>query len=250
MNPFTTGIAALKIITEVNRYNSYEKQFQALYEAGDYEGEQELIRQVQQDVIPAICRKCGFDISVEGEENLPEKGPFMIYANHQGFVDIFAIVIALKDHQIGFIAKDEWRKFRPIARAIKNTKSVFLVRNNPREAVKVVSEAKALMDKGYNMAIFPEGTRSRGAEMSEFKAGAYKFAQKANVPIVPLTVEGSYRAFEEHGTYKPAHIDIIIHPAVHIENMDKKEQKEAFAQVEKTVRDGIAEIRSRQAKED
>lgn len=250
MNPFTTGIAGFKIISEINRYNTYEKQFKALYEAGDYAGEQELIRKVQQDVIPAICRRTGLNIIVEGQENLPEKGPFMIYANHQGFADIFAIVIALPNHQIGFIAKDEWRKWRPIARAIENTKSVFLVRNNPREAVKVVSTAKELMDKGYNMAIFPEGTRSRGSEMSEFKPGAYKFAQKANVPIIPLSLEGSYKAFEEHGSFKKADIYVKIHPAVHIENMDKKEQKEAFAQIEQTVRDGLAELRAREAKED
>lgn len=249
MNPFTTGIAAIKVLTEINRYNSYEKQFKALYDAGDYAGEQELIRKVQQDVIPAICRKCKFDIHIEGEENLPEKGPFMVYSNHQGFVDIFAIVIALKDHQIGFISKDEWRNFKPIAKAIENTRSVFLVRNNPREAVKAVAIAKELMDKGYNMAIFPEGTRSKGPEMGEFKPGAYKFAQKANVPIVPLTLDGSYRAFEEKGTYKPTRVDIIIHPTVHIEEMDKAEQKEAFAQIEKTVRDGLDTIRSRNAVE-
>lgn len=246
MNPFVTGIAAFKICQEIVKYGSHEAEFKKLYEAGDYEGEKEAIRVNQQKTISAISKRCGLAYSFYGQENIPEDEPFMIYANHQGFADIFAIIMAIPNHQMGFIAKDEWRKWKFIAKAITNTKSVFLVRNNPREAVKVVSRAKELMDKGYNFAIFPEGTRSRGGEMGEFKHGAYKFAQKANVPILPISIDGSYKAFEEKGTFKKAHINVMIHPVVHIENMSKAEQNDAFASVEQAVRDGLTELRSKE----
>lgn len=249
MNPFTTGIAAIKIFSEIGKFNSHGKEFKALYDAGDYATEQELIRKYQVETIENISNRIGLTYTIEGKENIPEHGPIMIYSNHQGFGDIFALIKAIPSLQIGYIAKDEWRKWKPIANAIMNTKSVFLIRNNPREAVKVIAEAKALLDKGYNLAIFPEGTRSRGGEMAEFKHGAYKFAQKAKVPILPVTIEGTYKAFEETGSFKKAHIYVKIHPLVHIEEMDKKGQEAAFVEIEQTVRDGLDYLRAKSAED-
>ena len=108
--------------------------------------------------------------------------------------------------------------------AIILTRSIFLDRGNPRAAVKAVGEVKDLLDKGFNMAIFPEGTRSQGHEMGEFKPGAFKFAEKGKVPVLPMTLDGSYKLFEEKGSYQPCHIKITIHPLVHLEEMSKEEQ--------------------------
>ncbi len=249
MNPFTTGLAAIRIFSEIGKFNRHGAELRRHYEAGEYEKEQELIRLYQGETVEAISRRCGLTYEILGEENIPEHGPLMIYSNHQGFGDIFTIIKALPNLQIGYIAKDEWRKWSPVANAIINTKSIFLVRDNPREAVKVVSQAKDLLSKGYNLAIFPEGTRSRGGEMAEFKHGAYKFAQKAKVPILPITIEGTYKAFEEKGTFRPAHIYVKVHPLVHIEDMTRSEQEIAFGEIEQTVRDGLAELRELAEKE-
>jgi len=92
---------------------------------------------------------------------------------------------------------------------------------------------------GFNLLIFPEGTRSKGPEMGEFKAGAFKFAEKAKVPILPVTIDGSYRFFEEKGTWQPAHVKLTAHPLVHIEQMDKEAQKEAAKQIEATVKSAL-----------
>ena len=89
------------------------------------------------------------------------------------------------------------------------------------------------------MAIFPEGTRSKGHEMGDFKHGAFKFAEKANAPILPVTLDGGYKLFEEKGTYQPCNIKITIHPVVHLEEMDKKHQKEVPQQVEDTIKSAL-----------
>ena len=238
MNPFTTGIAAIKILSSINEYNRHEKEFQALYDAGDYASERKLIREWQLKVIDDISRKCGFTYEIIGEENVPDDGPIMVYSNHQGFADIFTLVKVLCPKlQAGFIAKDEWRQWGPIARAIINTRSVFLVRGGGREAIKTLKEACELMEKGYNFVIFPEGTRARGPVMGEFKPGTLKFAQRGKVPILPVSIQGSYRTFEEKNSISKAHILVKVHPLVHIEEMDKKAQDEAFSQVEKSVMD-------------
>ena len=89
------------------------------------------------------------------------------------------------------------------------------------------------------MVIFPEGHRSKCHEMRDFKPGAFKFAEKAGVPILPVTLDGSYHLIEEKGTYQPTHIRITCHPLVHIENMSKHEQKEAQAAIEETIRSAL-----------
>ena len=75
--------------------------------------------------------------------------------------------------------------------------------------------------------------------MGEFKPGAFKFAEKAKVPILPVTLDGGYRLLEEKGTYQPTTVRITVHPLVHIENMSKAEQKEVAAQVEETIRSAL-----------
>jgi len=83
-----------------------------------------------------ICyrsKKLNITYEIIGEENMPDHGPVMVYSNHQSFCDVFAILRLFRDHfQIGFIAKDEWRKVKTLAVAIEYTRSIFLVRGSGR----------------------------------------------------------------------------------------------------------------------
>ena len=240
MNPFTTIPKLAQGYAAAKKYNSLARQLEALRNIGDLEGERELIRKGQKLFAETIVDKFNITIDVMGEENIPSDGPFMLYSNHQGFADIPAICYALRNHcQMGFVSKDEWRKYKVLRDAIVYTRSIFLDRGNPRAAIKALSEVKELLDMGFNMAIFPEGTRSKGPEMGEFKPGSFKFAEKAKVPVLPVTLNGSYKLFEEKGTYQPCHIDITIHPLVHLEQMDKHQQKEAAEEIEKTIKSAL-----------
>ena len=242
MNIFKTGPRFIKGYWETMRFTSLKKQIMKLREEGDIEGEKELIRIGQKRWVEELTKTLSLTYEVSGEENIPapEDGPFMIYSNHQSFADICATLWLMKDRgMLGYISKEEWRKYPILRDVVDCSRSIFLVRNNPREAVKVLGEAKALLDKGFNLCIFPEGTRSRCHEMGEFKAGSFKFAEKAKVPILPVTIDGSYKFFEEDGSWKPAHIKVTAHPVVHIEKMNREQQLEAAKQIEATVRSAL-----------
>ena len=240
MNPFTTIPKLAQGYAAAKKYNSLARQLDALRNVGDFEGERELIRKGQKLFAETIVDKLNITIDVKGEENIPSEGAFMVYSNHQGFADIPAICYAFRNHcQMGFVSKEEWRKYKVLRDAIVYTRSIFLDRGNPRAAIKALSEVKELLDMGFNMAIFPEGTRSKGPEMGEFKAGAFKFAEKAGLPILPVTIDGSYKLFEEKGSYQPCSIKVTIHPLVHIEAMNKEDQKEAARLIEKAIRSSL-----------
>ena len=240
MNPFSTGYRFILGYIETRRFVSLKEAIYQLRKEGKIEEEKKLILDGQSRWIENAAPKLGMTFEVHGEENIPDHGPFMIYSNHQGFADIPATLWLMKDRfQLGYVAKEEWRKYPTLRDVVESTRSIFLVRENPKEAIKALSEAKELLDQGFNLVIFPEGHRSKRHQMGEFKAGAFKFAEKAKVPILPITIDGSYKLFEEKGSYQPCHIKITVHPLVHIEEMDKHEQKEAQAQIEETIRSAL-----------
>ncbi len=241
MNPFISGPALFKAWREISKFNKNGKKFEELAAAGDVLAEREFVHREEVKCAKAICERLKINLEIKGEENVPVSGPLMVYSNHQSLADILAIICLFENHfQIGFISKDEWRNLKPLAKAIEYTKSVFLVRGGGREALAAISHSTELLSNGFSLAIFPEGTRSKKHEMGEFKAGAFKFAEKAKVPILPVTLDGGYKTFEETGNYKPNQtIRITVHPLVHIENMDRKQQKEAATQIEETIRSGL-----------
>ena len=240
MNPFTTVPKFIEGYIETKRYTSLIPEMNELRRQGRLADEKELIRKGQKRWVEGVADKLKMSFEVSGMENFPTEEPFMIYSNHQGYADIAAICWICKDHcQMGFVAKEEWRKVRTLQEAISYTRSIFLERGGGREAVKSINDAKDVLGMGFNLTVFPEGTRSQGHEMGEFKQGAFKFAEKGNVPILPVTIDGSYKFFEEQGTWQPSNIKITVHPLVHIEKMAKHEQKEAAIEIERTIQSAL-----------
>ena len=241
MNPFTTIPALVKTISSFNKFNKNIPAIKALRQEGNIEAEKELIFKASGKWAEDLSRELRIHYDIQGEENIPESGPIMVYCNHQGLVDILAIYYLFRNHfQIGFISKNEWRKAKPLATAIEYTRSLFLERNNSREALKTIVEACELLDNGFSLAIFPEGTRSQSHEMGEMKLGAFKFAERANVPILPITLDGSYKVMEETGSFKADQtVTIKVHPIVCIDKMDRAERKQAYADIIETIRGGL-----------
>lgn len=235
MNPFNTIPNFLKVFALLNKYNKAAPELDRLRAAGDLAGEQELIRKRTGEIIAEMSEKLHVDFIIEGEENVPDRGPCLILANHQGYADVLALYTAIRKFQFGFIAKDEFRRIGPLAKAIEYTRSHFLVRGDSKDALRTINDVADLMDKGFSFCIFPEGTRSRKNEPGEFKSAAIKFATKAGVPVLPVTIDGAYRMFEEQDRFVPCTVRVVIHPLVHVEDMDRKQQKQAWSDIVETI---------------
>jgi len=121
------------------------------------------------------------------KENL-ETG--VIYANHHSIFDIFAFIKTVK-RQHAYIAKKEIGNIFLLHRGMRLIRCGFLDRDNPRAAVKTISEAVKTVKEGILMVIFPEGTRVINGPIGLFKAGSFKVATKAKAPIVPMTIFNS-----------------------------------------------------------
>ena len=164
----------------------------------------------------------GSKVNVIGLENLPE-GNCLFVGNHQSFLDI-PIILSEINKPMGFIAKIEMIKAPIIAGWMKEMHCVFMDRSDIRASVKSINEGVDNLKKGYSMVIFPEGTRSKSTNLGEFKKGSLKMGLKADVPIVPLTVNGSFHIFEEKGYVTPGEATLVISKPIYAKDLSKEEQ--------------------------
>ena len=239
MNIFKTAPRFLQLQRQLNIYNSHAPEFLAARDSGDAEGERELIRKYVKEFACSLVEKWKLDFEIVGKENLPDKGPILAVSNHQSACDVLALFYAFDKFQMGFIAKSEWTKWKALATAIGYTRSLFITRGDKRDALKTLQDATDLLKAGFSLTIFPEGTRSRGGEMAEFKPGSFKFAEKAKVPVLPVTVDGGWHLLEEKNSYQPCRVRITFHPLVHYEDMTRAEQKEAQAEIYETIKSAL-----------
>lgn len=128
-----------------------------------------------------------FKLEGPGADSLPEHGIFI--ANHASFLDINALYAFLR-RPIVFLAKASIRKVPLLGPLNARVGTVFVERGNREDSLRAVKALEASFEKGRSIVVFPEGTRSKSAEMLPFKKGAFHLAASAGVPVTPIYIEG------------------------------------------------------------
>lgn len=226
-------ISISKLYRQTKKYRSEEK----------YDLEREAIRKMQHKWGSDMINKCGINLHIEGLENVPEEACLFV-ANHQSYVDLAAFTAAI-DRQIGFIAKRSLTKLPFFGKFIYAVRSVFIDHEDARGAVKVIETGIEHLKLGFSMGIFPEGKRMKGPVMGEFKKGSLKLATKPGVKVVPVTISGTYKAFEENGCFKPCDVDIYIHPPIETKGIEKQEANNMAETVETIVKTKLLELQGK-----
>jgi len=234
--------AFAKLVYCLKYFNPYKKKIEAAKAAGDYEEERKNILAATSSWGPMIMDMFGCDLVVEGLDNLPEEGPVVIVGNHQGYADIAAYFAAFRKFQFAFVAKKELAKIPLYGKWMPRIRSVFIERDDPRASLEAIKAGIDLIEKGFSLVIYPEGTRSKGPVPGPFMKGSLKLATKPGVPIVPVSMHGTYKMYEQTGVIRPATIRIIVHEPIETKGLSRQEERELNDRVEKIVKDGIREL--------
>lgn len=141
-------------------------------------------------ILFSICYRFRF----KGNKKLPNS-PCIIVANHRCAIDGFLITYNFsrkENKDIFFFAKEKhWRTKIAQFFARKNNIILMDINKNVRQSLQ---EMCAVLKKGKNIVIFPEGTRSRDNKMKKFKETFAILSKELNVPIIPVAIAGSESA--------------------------------------------------------
>lgn len=131
-------------------------------------------------------------IEVRGLEKLPQRGRFLLVCNHRSNFDPILTWQILRKYDLAFVSKPENFHIPIFGRFIRRCCFLAIDRENPRNALETVQKAAALLENDrVNVAVYPEGTRSKDCVLLPFHNGVFKIAQKAAVPIVVATIQGT-----------------------------------------------------------
>lgn len=147
-------------------------------------------RKLARFFIMIIAKAMQLRVTTDGLNNIPKDRACIFMPNHTSAIDILVMIIGLPYH-FNFIAKKEliWVPFIGLDMIMGGD---FLIdRSNPRKAKKCLEKVQRRLQKGWNMLIFPEGTRSANGELLPFKRGAFKLAVDSGACIVPCYIDGS-----------------------------------------------------------
>lgn len=87
-----------------------------------------------------------------------------------------------------------------------------------------IERAKEQITEGVSMVIFPEGARTLTGKMGRFKRGAYHIAYDLKLPVVPLTINGSYDVLKRNTHHlKPGRLELVIHEPIPTEGLTEAE---------------------------
>ena len=136
-------------------------------------------------------------VRCEGADLIPRDAPVVFMANHESWVDIPALMIAIPV-QVRFLAKKSLFKVPFLGWAMAAMGFVPVDRANRRTAVASFEEAAARIRTGRSVLLFPEETRTRDGSLLPFQRGGFLIALKARVPIVPVGLEGPRRCLPKH----------------------------------------------------
>jgi 1-acyl-sn-glycerol-3-phosphate acyltransferase len=171
----------------------------------------------------------GSTVEVRGLENVPQDRAVLVVCNHQSNFDI-PVVMGYLNKPVGFISKAEIKKLPLVADWMELMNCVFMDRSDRRQSLQAIRDGIQLLKDGHSLVIFPEGTRSKGKEIGEFKTGSFHLAVKSGVPILPVTVNGTYNILEANGNrVKPAHVTLTVSEPIYEEQYKDMELKELAA---------------------
>lgn len=177
----------------------------------------------------------GLRVEIEGRHNLRPDRAQVVVSNHLSNLDPMVHWLALQPIHYRFMAKKEVYKIPFFRSAVKAMHMVKVDRQAGAGGYDFINQqVRQVFDLGLSLLIYGEGTRSRSHDVKEFKKGPFIIAAAVDAPILPVTIEGTGRAWPP-GDWRMygGRARVIIHPLIEQEGTPT----EMRARVETLIRD-------------
>lgn len=146
-------------------------------------------------ILAGIGSRVFFDLKVKGLEHLPKSGGVLVVSNHQSYLD--PVILAVRLHRpFAYLADAKLFKFKPFAWLIRSL-NAFPVQQGKGD-VGAMKQVIRLLNEGWVLNVFPEGTRTATGELEEVQPGVALMIRRSNVPVVPAVIHGAFKAWPRH----------------------------------------------------
>lgn len=187
-------------------------------------------------------------VKVSGGEKLDRSRSYVFVSNHQGAFDIF-LLYGYLGQPVKWIMKQSLRKIPLVGKACESAGFIFVDRSSAQAAARSVLEAEKKLKSGASVVLFPEGTRSLSGKLGRFKRGAFQMALDLKIPIVPVTINGSFEIMPRNSHFlHPHRMELILHDPIDVSSYSAGGVKETLAllsslseQSRKEISDSLAE---------
>ena len=152
-------------------------------------------------------------IEVRGREKLDRSTSYVFVANHQGAYDIF-LIYGYLGHKFKWMMKSSLRRIPFVGAACAAAGFIFVDRSG-KGLRATLAAAEKILTGGMSLVVFPEGSRTPDGKIHRFKKGAYQIADDLSLPVVPLTIDGSYRVLSKNSKLiRPGKIVLTVHDPI------------------------------------
>lgn len=186
-----------------------------------------------------ILATTGVSVELRGLEQLEPNRTYIFVANHQSIYDI-PVVFATLPYQLRIIAKESLGRFPFLGWHLRRTGHLLVDRRNPDRAG-ILRRWRDLVGQGLSLIIFPEGTRSADGRVGIFKAGSFLLAIEAQLPIVPLSIQGTRDVMRKGRLMtRPGHAVLQVHAPVDVSGLQPGDARALAARVRDIVAAGVS----------
>src|SRR3954471_19459515 len=135
--------------------------------------------------------------------------PYVVVSNHESFADI--LLISHLPWEMKWLSKAELFRIPVMGWMMWLVGDIPVKRGFGPSAVEAMERCRTVLNRRVSVMIFPEGTRSRTAELLPFKDGAFRLAIEAGVPILPIAVAGTRHAMAKGSfQFRRAHARCVV----------------------------------------
>ena len=183
----------------------------------------------------------GITFRVTGREHVPLDRAAVYCSNHQSNVDPPILFDALHP-RMHILYKHEIDQIPILARAFRLGGFIPVDRRNREASLRSIENGASSIRSGNSFLIFPEGTRSRTAQLLPFKKGGFLMALKAQAPIVPVAIQGGRDAMRRGSRIiRPVTVSIRVGAPIETAGLQTSDRDALIAQVRARIEALLAE---------
>lgn len=186
-----------------------------------------------------LCHIFLLPVRIQCHPAVSKEASYVFVANHQGAFDIF-LIYGFLGRNFKWMMKKSLRNTPFIGKACEAAGHIFVDKSGPKKVQETIERARNVLQNGTSLVVFPEGARTWDGEMISFKKGAFQLANDLKLPIVPITINGSFKAYSRKATWVTwSPLTLTIHEPIYptIEGFDiKATMNEAY----NIIREGLA----------